>query len=543
MGKYVILVVVASLGVWGLSMAQLQGDQQAAEDKADHYHNVLARQVARSGLSVIRARAAQASQEHQCPADILDAVSSVEGTDQSGEYEGGQYEAWLEPVASINHTLRAVSEGTYNGKTAQVQELVEVNVPTGGFLYAKSGGSNKMAQYPGGSGGGSNTPPNIRAMGPLEVDLDGDGKKEIPYVRKSNAKIEMIDPDADGPEDAQTLVNANYNGNKEPAASKTKLAVGRWGDGDDDHDGDDDGEDGDRDGDDDGGSPSVFYANSNNDAIYQVSWEPNSNGKNQSEPQKVAGLTNSRNGAQAVIGIADVNEDEGEELVFADGSQQLRYIDEPGNGDREDGSAFPKIQGGSVGSNNGIGAGAFVDRNNDGTSSVVFVNGSNNIRIVNDAGTNRTIHVDNANEGNGPGAAKVPPAVTDVDGDGNLEVIYVKKGTNKVQHVDLNPENPGQPEVKTIQGQNAPNVKQGPGLQATDMTSPCGGNQDGGGDDDDDGEEGDDDDDGDNDGDDDDCNEEDGNKGHGNDCDGHDEDNPGNSEGPGNGNGNGNGRG
>jgi len=436
MGKYVVLVVVASLSVWGLSMSQLQSEQQAAEDEAEHHHWVLARQVARTGLNVIRARASQASKE--CPDAIVDAVSPVQGTDNSGDYSGGTYKAELDSVSAIDHTFRAVSEGTYRGAIDTVETLVEVDAPAaGGILYADDG-SIKQSDGEGNVSGFS-TSPQAQAMGPLEVNLDEDGRKEIPYVPQDSAMIKMVDPDGD----EQTLVNADYNGPKKPATSETRLAVGRWGSSD----------------------PSVFYANSNNDAIYKVSDE--------GEPELVAEPSNS---AQAVVGISDVDGsdvdgDNGEEFVFVDGSQQLRYIEESG---AETSKKFTKIDGGGAGSNNGVGAGALVDQNNDGTSSVVLVDGSGNLKLVN--AKNNGEECENGNKikvaNSDKGAAKVPPTVLDVDGDGGEEIAYISSSEDNVQYVDANPKEPCSPEVHTMSNISA---DKGAGLQSIDTTSPCGG--------------------------------------------------------------------
>ena len=444
MGKYVLLITVAALSLWGFSMAQLQSEQQAVEEEADHQRTVLARRVAHTGLNVIRSEARRvASEDNMCPADIENAVPKIEGTDQSGNYEDGKYKAQIEPVPSIDHTLRATSKGTYDDQTVEVEKLLEVKVFPTGFLYSESGESGEMAQYnPSSSDGGFKTHPQIDAMGPLEADLDGDGRDEIPYVPQDSAKIKMIDSESN---QAETLVNANNGDDNEPAASNTRLGVGAWG----------------------GGDPSVFYANKDNDAIYEVSWNSNGGGNNL---DKIADL---ENGAKAVVGVANINGDGDKELIYADESEELRYIDEPGDGDEVDPELITTNKSPGL-DEDGIGAGTLVDPDGDGVSSVVFANQSNNITIANDDGEDRTIQVDNASGGDGPGADETSPTVADINDDGSPEVLYVVDDREDVQYVDYNPDDRESPSVGTLDDEDDDvSVNQGPGLRSTSTASLC----------------------------------------------------------------------
>ena len=401
MGKYVLLVVLSVVGLWGLSMAQMQSDQQSADDEAEYQRTALARQTARTGLNTVLAEA-QDEAEDKCAAGIVNAVDTMSGTYESGEYDHGTYKAWLEVESDVNFSYRAHAKGWFpdqNGATVTLDRLIQRTESREGLIYgAEPDGELKQTTTTGSEEFGS--APQVGGMGPLATDLDGDGKDEVPYVRKSNQMMEMIDKDAEDQGDAQELVPSSAT-DAAPADNKTRLSTGTWNN-----------------------SPeSVFYANEDHETIYRVSWDSGSGSA--TDPDSIATPSD---GAQAVLGLDDINGDGGKELVFADASQAVRYLEEPGG-------AIKKLDNGGVGSDTGIGSGGLVDFDGDGTASAVFINGSNNLRIVDADGTDRTISLD---DGSDDGAAKTPPTAIDLDGDGEREIAYLREedGGPDVEYVN-----------------------------------------------------------------------------------------------------------
>lgn len=130
------------------------------------------------------------------------------------------------------------------------------------------------------------------------------------------------------------------------------------------------------------------------------------------------------NGIKAALGPGDVDGDGDRELLFADGSQQLRYVEPNGS--------LEKVVNGGTGSNDGIGAGSVADLDDDGVVAVVTIDGSNDLKVVGEptaqGGEGKTTisSVD---------AAKAPVTVADVDGDDANEVVYVSTGGH-LKYVD-----------------------------------------------------------------------------------------------------------
>jgi hypothetical protein len=387
MGKYVLLLVMAATGVWAL--AQQQTTLQTAETEVEREEEVLARQAARTGLNSLLAETRTVADD-KCPDQIVESVDSRSGTYETDGYNHGTYEAWLEKEPSVDFGYRAHAKGRFpdqSGATVTLDRLIQRTENREGLVYGVEGnGKLKRTTTEGSEEFGS--APQVRGMGPLSVDLDGDGKDEIPYVRKSNQKMEMIDKDAKNQGDTQELVPADASEGV-PADNKTRLSTGTW----------------------DNSPESVFYANEDHETIYRVSWD---DGSPTDPPEEIATPSD---GAQAVLGLDDINGDGGKELVFADASQAVRYLEEPGG-------TIKKLDNGGVGSSEGIGSGGLVDFKGDGTMSAVFINGSNNLRIVNAVDTDRTIYLD---DGSDDGAAKTPPTAIDLDGDDDLEIAYLRE--------------------------------------------------------------------------------------------------------------------
>ncbi|WP_251954568.1 hypothetical protein [Salinibacter ruber] len=434
MGKYVLLIVLGAAGVWAL--AQQQTEMQTAEKRAERGEKVLARQAARTGFNAILAKTRTVAQD-KCPDEVVSSINSISGTHETDGYDRGTYKGWLEDASSVDFGYRAHAKGQFNGATVTFDRLIRGDNSRAGLVYGKEG-NGKLQQTTSDGSEEFGSAPQIRGIGALATDLDGDGKDEVPYIRKANQKIEMIDEDASNQGDTQELVGSNAQEGV-PADQKTRLSTGMWK----------------------SGQPSVFYPNEDNEAIYRTWWGNggrnsgngnNGNGNNGGGSDNIEKVRSPGNGAQAVLGIDDIDGDNEAELVFADASQQVRYIEEPGG-------TIEKLENGGIGSSAGIGAGSLVDLNGDGTASAIFVNGSNNLRVVDADGTDRTIYLD---DGSDDGAAKAPPTAIDLDNDDELEIAYLR---NESDGPDIEYVNADGSNIRTLCGIS---VEKGAGLQSAE---------------------------------------------------------------------------
>jgi len=245
---------------------------------------------------------------------------------------------------------------------------------TSTVVYAAGGEVNAI-------GGNGNKPQSlisdgVKALGAPTTDITGTGEVDLPYVT-NNGSLKLTD--SSGTTKELVANSAEPKANK----SKTIMAAGSWNT----------------------NSPSVFYASRNKETLYRVDGN-----------RSVSVVAEPENSVQGVVGIGDIDNDGAAELIFVDGSQQIRYLSTDGT--------IEKISGGGVGSNNAVGVGKVA--NFDDGVRVVFVNGSNNIKLV---GSGTTV-LSAAN------AKKSPVTVADVDGDNDLEIVYIGSDDGHLKYVN-----------------------------------------------------------------------------------------------------------
>jgi flagellar protein FlaF len=219
------------------------------------------------------------------------------------------------------------------------------------------------------------------AVGPPVSDFVSETTKEIPSVNSSG---DVVVTTATG---ERTILASNAK------SGSARLSAGRWQDSD----------------------PSIFYVESGTKDIIRVT----------SDGTTTAINANSDIEAQGVAGIGDIDGDGSDELIYGgngpDGtSNSVVYID-------EDGTVVGTQVG--YGTNNGIGLGEPADFDGDGTVRVPYVDGSNNIKLVDDSGSTTKLISSGA-------AVKAPMATGNFDGDDLHEMYFVGSGNGELKILD-----------------------------------------------------------------------------------------------------------
>lgn len=178
-------------------------------------------------------------------------------------------------------------------------------------------------------------------------------------------------------------VQSLATGDTSPRTSKSILASGAWN----------------------GSGDTVFYTDGS--SIHRVA-------PGDSSPTTVR---TTGNGANAMVGIIDIDEDGTDELLYVDGSAVVRYL-------KPNDSTEYKI--GGSGANNQYGVGPPIST--DSGPRVPVINGSNAVALMAVDGTKTTLTA-------GSTAKKTAVAGKDIDDDGTVEVTFVDTN-NRLMYAD-----------------------------------------------------------------------------------------------------------
>lgn len=215
------------------------------------------------------------------------------------------------------------------------------------------------------------------AIGPKEVDFDSDDRLEIPFV-DSTGDLAMVD------EAGETTALATG-----AMTEDTLLGVGTWRHG-----------------------TSVFYVNeSDGDYVYRVA--PGH------QPERVF-ADGDPIVASAIAGVADVNDDGDPDLVYADASANVTYVD---------GKTTHDV-GRSVGTGRSLGLGAPRDFDGNPPPRLPFVDDGNEAALLSATNAKTTLTT------GGPANA-TPVAGIDWNDDGDREVAFVDADTGTLRYVHL----------------------------------------------------------------------------------------------------------
>jgi len=235
---------------------------------------------------------------------------------------------------------------------------------------------------------------------PQGVDPDVIGANAADFVAGNNADISFIDNNRHiytteiGSESDNLVFDR-----KRPKArkQKTRLALAKWpalSEGS-------------------GVSPDEFAivsATQNSDSIFVVNGDGNC--ETIIEPE---------NGVDGVSGVADIDDDGEQEMVYIDDSQTLYYLNEDGS--------TSKIPNGGVGSNNSAGFGPPANFEGFTDIQVPLIDGSQDPALIDSDGDKTKL------DSSGP-AKKAAVAPVDVDNDEELEFVFLGASNGKIKYID-----------------------------------------------------------------------------------------------------------
>ena len=403
-------------------------------------------------------------------------------------------------TGTVTDTVVFTLQSSTDGLTAEVTREISLQFDASGQLvYGVGdnilvyGGQNKTVLSPPEEG-------TINSIGSIVADITGDENADIAYVSGDALEFTQVNPSSDFP----VSVDPEDFDQSTPNKNKTRVAAGdleNWavtpgnnedgGESGEEEEEDEEEEDGDQGNSGQGnngqgnsgqgnngqgnstntgsqqansqlGDAVALYADSGANSIYAA--ESNTAGDSQTVRKLVD--TSNAGGAGGVVGIADIDADGSDELVYVNSSQQLNFIKQvdtnqfskPSDwegGDTQSnyvkilskyknngnfvntigGIVYGKAKLGnaSVGSNNNIGVSAPGNFTTSEIKQIPFVDGSNNLAFINHKNSKTTVTQ------SGP-AKKAALAPVDIDNDGITELFFIgKSGDPALPDVDTSP--------------------------------------------------------------------------------------------------------
>ena len=235
-------------------------------------------------------------------------------------------------------------------------------------------------------------PPQTESASALgdTADIVGDSTVDIPYLAKKGKSSNRVYATTVG-ESSDTQIPKSRSDNPKIDPNKpTRIAVGEWQPA--------------------GLSGKLILAESKQGNIAGV--DTDGNAEVIAEPG---------NGCIAVMGVADVDDDGSDEIIFFDESQEIRYLNQDGSTE--------KVPTGGVGSNNANGIGPPADFDGDGVPRVPFIDGSQNPTLITSDGAKTRLNKNGV-------AKKAGVAPVDIDADGDLELLFFGNDGGKIQYID-----------------------------------------------------------------------------------------------------------
>lgn len=234
----------------------------------------------------------------------------------------------------------------------------------------------------------------VAAIGQPNVDFDGDGNREVPFV-DSNNEVRVVDTDGN----VQVLDDTQN-------AGTAGMGLGDWND---------------------DGTQEVVYVR--NGFLYSVDSSGSEVRLCQAGRRGNGNCKNNNNGPDAypagsIAGVGNLDSSGGNDIVYVNGNGQLSYIE-------QEGDTVSTVT--SVPNTNAVSTPADFD--GDGDLDVAYVDGADNLAIVDASGNQQTLTTSyDVSAGpmaalDGPGAGKA--------GDGTPEIVHINSNTGTLHYYDV----------------------------------------------------------------------------------------------------------